>query len=208
MIAAIIDLVASRETSARERRSLDTKIRSILDQLYKRFKEFCNAVPALTQGDTIEVLMSSWQPVVFLFHRLLMEGLEFRVGLGTGEIIVYNEIADECDGPAFWNAREALEEAKQTKYKTRTGGFRLDKKNSPEEESTVMYTLLFLTTLLGLTQTQLLHCYYFLWEKKRIFEIGNITKTSAANISKSLNKTPCYLLEEVLSYLDRKHKRS
>ena len=101
MIAAIIDIVASRDINARERRRLDTKIRNLLVQTHGRFNEYCVAIPALTQGDSMELLVSSWQPLVFLFHRVLMEDLAFRVGLGTGEIIIHKENADECEGPAF-----------------------------------------------------------------------------------------------------------
>jgi hypothetical protein len=126
MIAAIIDIVASRGANARERKKLDKEIRSLLDQTYHRFKEFFVAIPALTQGDSVELLVSSWHPIVFLFHRLLMEDLEFRVGLGTGEILLLKENADECDGPVFWNAREALDEIKRTKYMSSSVGFNID----------------------------------------------------------------------------------
>jgi hypothetical protein len=202
MIAAILDLVASRKSSMHQRKELDREIRSILNQVYQRFREFCIAVPALTQGDTIEVLSSSWRPLFFLFHYLLMEGLEFRVGLGTGKIIVRNENADECDGPAFWNAREALDDVKQKKYMARTAGFSIDKVSPPEEKDAVIYSILFLTTLLGLTQKQLRHCFYRIWEKKQITGIADEVRSSVGNVSKSLSGTPCYLLASVLAYLD------
>jgi hypothetical protein len=201
MIAVIIDLVASRENSAHQWKELDREIRSILDQVYERFKEFCIAIPALTHGDTIEVLSSSWQPVFFLFHYLLMEGLEFRVGLGTGKIIVHNEIADQCDGPAFWNAREVLDNVKRRKYTARTAGFSIDKKSPPDERDAVIYSILFLTTLLGHTKIQLRHCFYHIWEKKQITEIADEVRSSTGNVSKSLSRTPCYLLETVIAYL-------
>ncbi|MFW9968546.1 MAG: SatD family protein [Candidatus Thorarchaeota archaeon] len=202
MIAAIIDIVASRGANVRERKKLDKKIRSLLDQTYDRFKEFCVAIPALTQGDSVELLVSSWHPIAFLFHRLLMEDLEFRVGLGTGEILLLKENADECDGPAFWNARDALDEIKRTKYISRSAGFKIDEKTSGNEENAVVNTILFLTTLLGLSTTQLQHCFYYIWEKKGISEIARAVKTSKGNVSKTLSKTPCYLLEKVMTFLD------
>jgi len=203
MIAAIIDIVASRDADVRERRRLDKEIRGLLDQTYERFKEYCLAIPALTQGDSVELLVRSWQPIVFLFQRLLMEELEFRVGLGTGEVTLHKEIADECDGPAFWNAREALDEIKNTKYLNRSAGFKIDEKTSNHEYNAVVNSILFLTTLLGLSTTQLRHCFYYIWEKKRISEIAKAVKTSKGNVSKTLSKTPCYLLKEVMKFLDR-----
>ncbi|MHA2118829.1 MAG: SatD family protein [Candidatus Thorarchaeota archaeon] len=202
MIAAIIDIVASRGGNVRERKKLDKEIRSLLNQTYKRFKEFCVAIPALTQGDSVELLVNSWHPITFLFHRLLMEDLEFRVGLGTGKIILHKENADECDGPAFWNAREALDEIKRIKYMSRSAGFRIDEKTSNNEENAVVNSILFLTTLLGMSTTQLQHCFYYVWEKKGISEIARAVKTSNGNVSKTLSKTPCYLLEKVMTFLD------
>jgi hypothetical protein len=207
MIAAIIDIVASRDADVRERRRLDKEIRGMLDQTYKRFKEHCVAIPALTQGDSVELLVRSWQPIVFLFHRLLMEDLEFRVGLGTGEVILHKEIADECDGSAFWNAREALDEIKSTKYMSRSAGFMIDEKISHNENAAVLNSILFLTTLLSLSTTQLQHCFYYIWEEKRISEIAKAVKTSKGNVSKTLSKTPCYLLKEVMSFLDHQTPR-
>ncbi len=203
MIAVIIDIVASRDVNARERRKVDEKMRGMLSQTYERFKDYCLAMPAITQGDSIELLVSSWQPIVFLFHRLLMEELEFRVGLGTGEIIIRKESADECDGPAFWNAREALNETKSMKYMNRSAGFKVDEKASGDENNAVVNSLLFYTTLVGLSASQLQHCYYYIWEKKRTSEIAEATKTSKGNVSKTLSKTPCYLLERVMTFLNQ-----
>ncbi|MBS3795739.1 MAG: hypothetical protein KGY80_12615, partial [Candidatus Thorarchaeota archaeon] len=195
MIAAIIDIVASRDADASERKELDRALRELLHEVDKRFEEYCHAHSSLTQGDSIELLINSWQPIVFLFHNLLMRELRFRVGLGTGKIVIKKEEADECDGPAFWNAREAIDEIKQMKYMARTAGFKIDKEGSEKETNAVVYSLLLLTTFLSLTSTQLEHCYYHIWEGKGISEIAKLVETSKGNVSSSLSKTPCYLLE-------------
>ncbi|MFX1579279.1 MAG: SatD family protein [Promethearchaeota archaeon] len=202
MIATIIDIVASRDVTPGNRRMLDKKIRNMLIQTFKQFEKYCDAIPTLTQGDSIELLTHSWKPIVFLFHRLLMEELEFRVGIGTGKIIVHNENADECDGPAFWNARQALDEIRQMKYLSRPAGFSIDENTLSEEKNAVVYSVLFLTALLGLSTAQLQYCFYFIWKKKSISEISETLKTSKPNVSKTLSRTPCNLLKEVMSYLD------
>ncbi len=201
MIAVIADIVASRDVKAQKRREFNKKIQDLLSQVYERFKDNCVAIPALTQGDSIELLVNSWEPVVFLFHRLLMENLEFRVGFGTGEIIIQKPNADDCDGPAFWNAREALNEIKRTRYMNKSAGFKFDAKTSSDENSTVINTILLYTAFLGLSSAQLEYCFYYLWEKMSITEIARATKTSKGNISKVLSKTPCYLLQEVMAFL-------
>jgi hypothetical protein len=202
MIASIIDIVASRDATARQRRKLDREMRDLMDETYKRFKEYCVAIPALTQGDSIELLVNSWHPVIFLLHRLLMQRLEVRIGLGTGEIIVQNENADDCDGPAFWNAREALDEIKSRRYMNKSAGFKIAERTLEVERTTVVNIILLFAALLGLSSTQLQHCFYFIWEKKRISEIAEAVKTTKGNVSRTLSKTPCYLLEEVMTYLD------
>jgi hypothetical protein len=201
MIAAIFDIVASRDVDIKERKRLDGVLRRAMNHTYDRFKEHSPAVPALTQGDSIELLVDSWEPIVYLCHRLLMEDLEFRVGLGTGSIVIQKESADECDGPAFWNAREALNKIKSKKYKSRPAGFKVDEESTRSESNAVVRTLLFFMALLGLSTTQLQHCYFYLWEDKSISEIAETTGTSKGNVSKTLSKTPCYLLDDLLRYL-------
>ncbi len=202
MIAAIIDIVASREVTARDRKKMDREIRSLLLKTYDRFKEYCPAIPTLTQGDSVELLVTNWLPIIFVFHSLLMENFDLRVGLGTGKVIVHNENADECDGPVFWNARQAMDEIKRAKYMKSPAGFKFDKKTSSNDTNAVINSILFLTTLLGLSSTQLRHCFHYIWEKKGISEIAKAAKTSKGNISKILSKTPCYLLEKVVTFLD------
>ena len=201
MIASIIDIVASRDVTVRQRRKMDREIRDLIDETYRRFKKYCLAIPALTQGDSIELLVNSWHPVVFLLHRLLMQSLEVRIGLGIGEIIVQNENADDCDGPAFWNAREALDEIKSRRYMNKSAGIKSAEEILDDEKITAVNIILLFTALLGLSSTQLLYCFYYIWENKRISEIAEVVKTTKGNVSRTLSRTPCYLLEEVMTYL-------
>ena len=202
MIAVIIDIVASRDVDAHSRKKLDKKLREILNEVYERFKETCVAVPTLTQGDSMELLVISWQPIVFLFHRLLMDSFEFRVGFGTGEILIQKENTDECDGPAFWNARDALNEIKNAKYMDRSAGFKFDERTMLNEINAVIQSILIFTTLVSLSAMQVRYCFYYIWENKQISKIAEVTRRSKGNISKTLSKTPCYLIEKVMSFLD------
>ena len=128
-IAVIIDLSKSKMITWREK--IDREIRTILDTTYKRFRKYCIAKPALTQGDSIELLVNNWKPVIYLFHKLLYEKLRFNTGFGTTTINLLREYADECDGPAFWNAREALEEIKKMKIQKIAANYKIEEK-TPE----------------------------------------------------------------------------
>ncbi len=203
MIAVIADIMASRGLDTRERQKMDRTIRNLLNHTYERFKDDCLAIPTLTQGDSIELLIGSWQPAIFLFHNLLMEGFEFRVGFGTGEVIIKKKNADECDGPVFWNAREALNEIKIAKYMSRSAGFKFAENTSDEESNIVINAILLYVALLGLTTTQLRYCFRYIWKKERTTEIAEATGTSKGNVSRILGKTPCYLIEKVMAFLSQ-----
>ncbi len=199
MIAVIIDLIASRAAKASERRSLNKKIRKVLSDTDRRFAEFCVASSSLSKGDSIELLVTDWHPIIYTFHRLLSENIRFRVGIGTGKIDVLADSADKCDGEGFWNAREALDETKKKKYLQGTASFRLARRTKCSEEKMVLNSILFLATLLSLTHTQLRFGFYYLWENKQITDIARTVETSKANVSKVLSKTPFYLLRDVIS---------
>ena len=201
MIAVIIDLIASRDVSAQQRRALNKKVKKLLYETYERFEKYCKARPSLTQGDSIEVLVASWLPIIYIFHRLLIENLQFRVGIGTGKMVILRENADDCDGPAFWNAREAIIDAKRIKHLRSNVGIRLAEKTSSKETCVVTNSLLFLAALQTLSPAQLRYCYNYLWEEKQIARIAERVKTTPGNVSKTLGKTPCYLLNEVLLLL-------
>ncbi len=133
MIAGIIDLVGSKALTLEDRQKLNDELRAVLKGIYERFKEFCIARPSLTQGDSIELLVNHWKPIAFLFHKLLIKQLDFSVGFGTGEVHILREFADECDGPAFWNARAALENVKKTKAKRLIVDFVIDEGSKKED---------------------------------------------------------------------------
>ncbi len=200
MIAVIIDIVSSRKVTARRRRALDKKIRDLLHEMHSRFMRNCLAVPSLTQGDSIELLVNNWCPIIFTLHNLLRENLELRVGFGTGKVMVHNENADECDGPVFWNARQALDKISKAKYTKSPAGYIFEKRTSSKETNVVINSILFFTTLLSLSPAQLRYCFHYIWEGKNVTEIAKAVKTSKANISKTLSKTPCNLLREIVSF--------
>ncbi len=198
LIAVIVDIQKSRSIEGLKRKEMDIRLRQLLQILYNRFERYLVARPMLTQGDSIEILVNDWRPVAYLFHRLHMEDIRFRVGIGTGEIIILRDSANECDGPAFWNAREELEEVKTARYKGRIAGFRFDRESHDTENNEAIKALLFLTTLQGMTPTQSGYCYYYIWEARNITEIAQHMNTTKGNVSKTLNKTPCHLLAKII----------
>ena len=179
--------------------AIDEKVRSILDLAYNKYADFCLSKPALTRGDSIELLVTDWLIIAFLFHKLLSEKLNFSVGLGSGTISLLKEVADECDGPAFWNARKAISEIKERKKEKMIANFILEK-NTPEYEINIITnSILFLTILKRLTSQQIKYSYYYLWENKSVTEIAALFGTSRGNISKILRRSLCFTLKKVIT---------
>ncbi len=202
MIAVIIDLIESRKMSQSRRRTTDKLIRKLLNNTYVRFEKYCQAIPSLTQGDSIELLVNHWTPIIFIFHSLLKNGLKFNVGFGTGKIIIKKKNADDCDGPAFWNAREAINIVKNRKQLRRGAEVVLDKNTPPEEKCTISNSILFLTSLLNLSPKQLQYSYYYIWEEKQITKIAKIVKSTKGNVSMVLNRSSCFLLDRMVSFYE------
>jgi len=203
-IAVIIDLTESRIVKVKDRRKLDEELRSALQTVYKRYKKHCIAKPTLTQGDSLELLVNNWMPAIYLFHKLLLKELEFRVGLGASTIHLLRESADECDGPAFWNARGALDEIRSMKRKKVIANFRAEDSTPKEEIAHIATSILYLINLRSLTTQQLRYCYYYMWEGKNITQIAKITRRSKSNISKNLAKTQCYTIMRLVNLLEQR----
>lgn len=129
-----------------------------------------------------------------------MNDLPFHVGIGTGSVTVIRDEADECDGPAFWNAREALEETKRRRRMKISADLKTDESGDPAEINEAVISILFLAILEKMTRTQVHYCYHFLWEGKSVSETAETMGTSKGNASRILSKTPCHILRRLVSF--------
>lgn len=119
-VAALIgDVVASRESP--DRAALQERLLAVLEELSGRHSgelavtlgdEFQGRYPTLT-----EALAVSWE-----LHVRCLPFARLRLGLGWGEILVESTGPGPFgqDGPAWWNARDAIEELAGTSHPSRT----------------------------------------------------------------------------------------
>ena len=119
-VAALIgDVVASRQ--APDRRLLQERLVAILEQEGQR-----HGVPLdLTLGDEFQGRYPSLQAALaasWFLHIASTGVARLRIGIGWGELIV--EGSDETpfgqDGPAWWQAREAVEAVEKSSQPVRT----------------------------------------------------------------------------------------
>lgn len=111
LIAIIGDLIDSKNIE--NRFVVQERLKEILEEVNRYYREYIVSKWTITLGDEFQVLM---RPNLKLFEMLdlisyKMRPNKIRYGIGLGDIktsINYEESIG-ADGPAYWNARKAIE---------------------------------------------------------------------------------------------------
>ena len=196
-IAVIIDVEGSKRLPPTERGKLLGEIREALGEVYAFMRQQNLARPALTSGDSCELLVNSWKPVAYVAHKLLLGGVRFRAGLGATRIYVLRELVDECDGPAFWKAREALEETRRKTLRPRVA-FAWEEDTPELEKAHIALAALYVTYIWGLSKAQLEYTYYYAWRDMTVSQIARETGKTLGAISKTLKKARAHTIKTLL----------
>ncbi|HAL62094.1 MAG TPA: hypothetical protein DCP08_06780 [Chloroflexi bacterium] len=117
------DISKSREL--RDRAAIQERFKAAIEEINQRFTDFIVSRFLVTIGDEFQGVLNdvanSYDVIVAM--RELLYPVQFVFGVGVGTITT--EIAPEAigmDGPAFHNARAALEEGKEEGYEVRYRG--------------------------------------------------------------------------------------
>ncbi|HSH35264.1 SatD family protein [Schnuerera sp.] len=111
LVAIIGDIIDSRNIE--DRSQIQEKLKKILRDVNIKYKEYVISKWTITLGDEFQALI---KPNLEIFKILdyisyKMDPIKIRFGMGLGEI--YTNINYEksigADGPAYWNARDAIE---------------------------------------------------------------------------------------------------
>lgn len=111
LVAIIGDIIDSRNIE--DRNKIQTKLNKVLKEVNIEYEEYIVSKWTITLGDEFQVLI---KPNLEVFKMLdyisyKMYPTKIRFGIGLGEI--YTDINYEksigADGPAYWNARDAIE---------------------------------------------------------------------------------------------------
>lgn len=110
LLAVIGDIIGSRNIE--DRKEIQEKLNEILGDVNIGYKKYIVSKWTITLGDEFQVLI---KPNLEIFKMLdyiayKMDPIKIRFGIGLGEIytdINYNKSIG-ADGPAYWNAREAI----------------------------------------------------------------------------------------------------
>lgn len=110
--AFIVDIVNSKMLSAEDRKEAQVFIKESLEILNLVFRVSLEFEVIFSAGDELQGLFKD--PVsAFMYYRLLkmiLAPLQIRCGMGVGELNVKMTMGTsaEQDGPAYYNAREAI----------------------------------------------------------------------------------------------------
>lgn len=138
-IAIIGDVVQSRRIA--DRPAAQDRLRHFLGYLNAAYRADLLAPFRISRGDEVQALLRRahvipdllWEPLIHFSHPI-------RFGIGLGELTTgLNADPRQTDGPAWWNARSALQNSVQTK---RTGGVLMGFGERDDTVLTALATLL------------------------------------------------------------------
>lgn len=108
--AIIGDIIESKKIS--ERFKVQEKLEEVLAQMNGEYAPFIASNFTITIGDEFQGLLSDSTKILEIIDRIKisMQPVDIRFGIGVGEITtkINNRLSIGADGPAYWNAREAI----------------------------------------------------------------------------------------------------
>lgn len=128
-VAVIGDIIGSREIERRERFRVQRELERGLKKINTSpsFREDIVSKFVITTGDEFQGLLNDGaNPLRFLrfVQTFLGDKPRIRCGFGRGELVtVIKPEAVGMDGECFYNARDALDEAKRENFTCRARGF-------------------------------------------------------------------------------------
>ena len=109
-LALIADVIDSK--MVQERFDLQKQLEKTLQTMNELFGEFLASSFTLTLGDEFQALLKVDAPVFQIIDTLrsLLTPTQLRFGIGLGEIVTDIDPLQSigADGPAYWNARSAI----------------------------------------------------------------------------------------------------
>lgn len=120
-VAIIGDIIASKEVQ--ERGHIQEKLRYVLNQINSMYIDNISAKFIITLGDEFQGLLKDGRNLLDIIKYIQREmyPVRLRFGIGIGEISteIFHEAALGADGPAYYAARDAMEELREQERKFR-----------------------------------------------------------------------------------------
>jgi len=108
--AIIGDIIESKKIS--ERFKVQEKLEGVLAQMNEEYAPVIASNFTITIGDEFQGLLLDSTRILEIIDKIKisMQPVDIRFGIGVGEITtkINNRLSIGADGPAYWNAREAI----------------------------------------------------------------------------------------------------
>ncbi len=150
--AIIGDIIKSRKTP--DRYALQMSLNQILTELNKQHANDITSDFTITLGDEFQGVLKNPRFLLRMLDiiELKLYPVEFRFGIGIGDITtaINQHISIGADGPAYYNAREMLDEIKkeETRKKGRIINRMIKSPLSIDQNDDMINTALSLTTVI------------------------------------------------------------
>lgn len=120
-IAIIGDIRKSKELQERE--AVQIQLKEVLERINKKYSKELASDFMITLGDEFQGLLKDSTSVVQIIEEIELSliPVKLRFGIGIGEIYttINRDLPLGADGPAYYNARAAIEELKELEKKSK-----------------------------------------------------------------------------------------
>lgn len=123
-LAIIGDIIQSKQID--DRAKLQEKIQTVFGHIDSKYSDIIQSKFTLTLGDEFQALLKPSKEIFELLEELeYLIPVPFRYGLGYGILNTDfdKDVSIGADGPAYWNAREAIEKIHDHNWSGKTNGY-------------------------------------------------------------------------------------
>lgn len=151
-IALIGDIKTSKALT--DRRLAQDKLCKILEDINCCYKDDIAAGYLITLGDEFQGLLNDGGNILHMIERIQQEmhpvQIRFGIGVGTITTAINAKMAIGADGPAYYNARNAIEILREKEKRNKRGGcgIWIEAENSDRSTIDLLNTVFSLMTLL------------------------------------------------------------
>lgn len=188
-IAIIGDIVDSRHTS--DRKEVQIKLKTVLGEINGTYANDIASKFMVTLGDEFQGLLKSGSPVLQILEKIefAMHPVKLRIGIGVGSITTDIDpmMPLGADGPAYYCAREMIDELQSLEKKNRESPSDiLIKIEDHAEISSLINTVFTLSAAIKSDwtdrQREIIHLYGGRTQK----EVANLLQINQSNVQKAL----------------------
>lgn len=189
-IAVIGDIINSKEIN--DRGSVQKKLASVLNDINIDYKEDIASKFMITLGDEFQGLLHRGSNLIKIIEEIeyRMYPVKIRFGIGVGSITtdINYEMPLGADGPAYYYAREMIEDIKSFRDKPEECDFKI--KSESNETDLLFNTISLLLSSMKRKwtdrQRDIVHSsYYFTAKQKKIAEMFGVTQATVQKILKN-----------------------